>query len=415
MFRKLWLDVIMGTLFVFGTMGFVGSISQLNIFDAFDPIGEALGEMTITDLVMSKFRSDPIPDENVVLVNISSLSRPEIGLMLNIINQYNPRVVGIDTFFDYPKEDTLGDMILAEAFWNTENLVLANKFVTNVETDVPDSVHTSWPMFSDGAELAMVNLITTAKEQGDLKMCRSFWPKMKVKDDTLIAFAVKLASYLDPGAAQRFLERNVEEELIDFKGNVLDYGLTEFGTKFYALDVPDVFGENFTPETIEGKIVMFCYLGEYLGDRSSIEDKFITPINASYVGRALPDMYGGVIHANAISMILNENYIDYMTAEMGIAAAIVLCFLNVLLFTIIYKRIPRWYDGLSKMIQLIEALSLYLLMIVVFDSYNYKMELTLAIVAILLAGDLLEIYHGIVKNTFTKEGRRALFKADKLR
>ncbi len=414
MFRKLWLDVILGTAFIFGTMGLLGSISQFKIFEVFDPIGEALGEMTITDLVMSKLREDPIADERIVLVNIGTLSRPEIGMMLNIINEHNPKVIGIDTFFSFPKEDTLGDMILEESLANIENLILVNKFVTNPLTDTPDSTHSSWWTFSQYADEAFANLITNAKDQEDLKMCRSFWPKMVVNDDTLISFAVKMASYYDPEAAGRFLSRDVEEELINFKGNVLDYGATQFGTKYFALDVPDVFNMNFTPEMIEGKIVMFCYLGNYLGDRSSIEDKFITPLNSYYVGRALPDMYGGVIHANAISMVLSGDYINYMSDFQGWIAAIILCFLNVLLFTIIYKTIPKWYDGLTKIIQLIEALGLYFLMIMVFHWYNYKTELTIAIVAILLAGDLLEIFHGVVKNVFTREGRRSLFKANKL-
>ena len=90
---------------------------------------------------------------------------------------------------------------------------------------------------------------------------------------------------------------------MNFKGNVMDYGATRFGTAFFALDVPDVFGENFTPDMIQGKIVIFAYLGEILGDKKSFEDKFVTPLNARYAGNRLPDMYGGVIHANIISMI----------------------------------------------------------------------------------------------------------------
>jgi hypothetical protein len=42
------------------------------------------------------------------------------------------------------------------------------------------------------------------------------------------------------------------------------------------------------------------------------------------------------------------------------------------------------------------------------------MELGLAFFAIALSGDSLEVYHGVVKNSFTKEGRRSLFKPDKL-
>ncbi|MDH5608021.1 MAG: CHASE2 domain-containing protein [Cyclobacteriaceae bacterium] len=414
MFRKLWLDVILGTLFIFGLMGLFASVTAFRIFDVFDPIGEALGEMQMTDIVFSQLREDPPADERIVLVNMGDLPRRDIAVMLSIISQYNPAVIGIDSFFNFPKEDTLGDMMLAEAMAGVENLVLVTKLISNPETDIVDSVHYSWPLFSQFSEPAFASLPTDAKEQGDLKFCRSMWPQWEVNGERQVAFSVKLASYLDSAAAEDFLARGVEEELINFKGNVLDYGATEFGTVYSALDWMDVFQETFTPELIEGKIVLFCYLGEMLGDQKSLEDKFITPLNARYVGRTLPDMFGGVLHANVVSMILNRDYVDYMTHRQGLIVAVLLCLLNVLLFTIIYKRLPKWYDGITKVFQLIELGLLFTLMIVVFNKFNYKMDLTVAMVAIALAGDSLEVFHGVVKNVFTKAGRKSLFKPDKL-
>ena len=60
---------------------------------------------------------------------------------------------------------------------------------------------------------------------------------------------------------------------------------------------------------VEGKIVLFGYLGDRLG-APQWEDKFFTPLNESIAGRANPDMYGPVIHANIASMVLNDDYID---------------------------------------------------------------------------------------------------------
>ena len=75
---------------------------------------------------------------------------------------------------------------------------------------------------------------------------------------------------------------------------------------------------------------------------------------------------------------------------------------------------PKWYDGLTKLIQVIEAFALFTMVIIVFNAYDYKLEFNLAIVAILISGDLLEVYYGVIKNTFTKEGRRELTKLKKL-
>ncbi len=415
MFKKFWLDVILGTVFIFGMMGLFGSMTAFKIFDVFDPIGQALGEMELTDIVFSQLRDDPVADDRVVLVNLSDLQRGDIGMMLQIISQHNPAVIGIDSFFYNPKEDTLGDMMLMEGLASAPNLVLASKLFPHEIDPTQDSIIYSWEVFNSfAASNGFANLITDAQVQEDLKMCREFYPQFDIQGEQQIAFAVEMASYYDSAKAARFLERGNEVEVINYRGNVLDYGATKFGSKYYALDVPDVFEGNFVPEMIEGKIVMFCYLGKWLGDRESLEDKYYTPLNTKYAGRAFPDMYGGVVHANAISMILNEDYIDAMSDEAGYIFAVIICFLNVALFSLIYKKLPKWYDGITKLFQLMEIAFFVFANIYVLEFYSFKLEIGLGMVAVALAGDALEVYYGVVKNSFTKEGRKSLFKMDKL-
>ncbi len=415
MFRKFWLDVIFGTIFVFGLMGFFGSMSAFKIFDVFDPLGEALADMETTDIVFSQLRDDPVADDRVVLVNMGLLSRAEIGYMIQIINQYNPAVIGIDSFFYTPKEDTLGDMVFAEALAQVEHLVMAEKLIFHPEFPEKDTVYKSWDLFQNMAEEeAFVNLVTDASEQADLKMCRTFIPQHEINGKNHVAFGVKLASYFDKEKAEKFLKRNNREEIINYRGNVIDYGATKFGNKFFALDTEDVFRENFTPDMITGNVVMFCFLGKYLGDRESLEDKFYTPLNEIYIGRAFPDMFGGVIHANIVTMILNEDYIDTISSNKSTALGIFLALLNVALFSLIYKKIPKWYDGITKLFQLAEIAAFTFLILYLLDVHSFKLEMGLALVAIAISGDALEVYYGVVKNSFTREGRRSLFKVDKL-
>lgn len=415
MFRKFWLDVILGTAFIFGLMGLFNSVTAFKIFDVFDPIGEAFGDMEMTDIVFSQLRDDPVAEERVVLVNLSNLQRGEIGMMLQIISKYNPACIGIDSFFYDPKEDTLGDMMLMEGLASVDNLILAEKLLPDPEDPSNDTILYSWEPFNQfAASNAFVNLITDAEVQEELKMCREFNPTFDIKGDQRLAFAVQMAAAYDSAAAADFIARGNEVEIINYRGNVLDYGATKFGNKYYALDVPDVFNENFVPDMIEGKIVMFCYLGKFLGDRESLEDKFYTPLNEKYIGRAFPDMYGGVVHANIITMILNRDYINVMSEYAGIIFAIVLCFLNVALFSLIYKKIPKWYDGITKLFQLTEIAILVYGVIYVLELYSFKADIALATFAVGLAGDSLEVYYGVVKNAFTKEGRKSLFKVDKL-
>ena len=391
------------------------SVSAFKVFDMFDPIGEALGDMEFTDIYFSQLLDDPVADEDVVLVNIGLESRAGIAMMIDSISQHNPRVIGVDSFFDFPKEDTLGDIMLMEALGRVENLVMVSKLLYNEEIDEFDSIHTSWPWFTYNSDSAFANLITDAETQEDLKMCRNFNPVLTDSNGKVHeAFAVKLARHMAAEKADRFVNRGNEEEVINYRGNVLDYGATKFGNKYYALDVPDIFNSNYIPEIIEGKIVIFCFLGEYLGDRENFEDKFFTPLNETYIGRAFPDMYGGVIHANIVSMILNENYIFYLKDWQKFAVMIIGLFMNIMMFSWIYKKLPKWYDGITKVIQLIEVVGLTYIMVYVMDLYSVKLDLTYLLFAVALSGDGLEVFYGVVKNSLSKEGRKELFKVSRL-
>ena len=235
MFRRFWRDVILGTIFIMALMAFVATVvSEAKVFDIFDPIGDAFGDMEFTDIYFSQLLDDPIADERVVLVNTALESRASIAMMIDSISQHGPAVMGVDIFFDFPKEDTLSDMMLAEALGRVENLVMVSKLLYNEEADGFDSLHTSWPWFTYNADSAFANLITDAEVQQDLKMCRTFNPTLTdVNGKVHNAFAVQMASYYDKEKADNFVERGNEEEVINYRGNVLDYGATKFGNKYY--------------------------------------------------------------------------------------------------------------------------------------------------------------------------------------
>ena len=126
---KYWRDVVIGTTFILLVL--FGLAKFFTIFDFLDPVGDALEDVQITDQVFSNpaFRYEPPLDDNIVLVNFGRLDRRGIAQQMNILNKYKPRAIGIDTFFSSLKEDSIGDMMLADAMANTENLVLATQLL----------------------------------------------------------------------------------------------------------------------------------------------------------------------------------------------------------------------------------------------------------------------------------------------
>lgn len=109
-------------------------------------------------------------------------------------------------------------------------------------------------------------------------------------------------------------------------------------------------------------------------------------------------------------MILNQDFIGKQSRISSIATALVICFVTVLFFTVIYRRLPQWYDGLTKTIQVVVVLTIFTVNVIIFHWFNYKTSLTLSTIMVALAGDSLEVCYGLIKNIFSKHGRKLIFR-----
>jgi CHASE2 domain-containing sensor protein len=404
---RILLDTLIGTAFIFSLILMLHSFRFLGDVSFFDPIGDAIGDVEFTDIVFSELRQDPEVDTSIVLVNIGNLDRRAIARQVRILNACKPALIAIDGYFWSQKEDTLGDILLAEALENTPNLVLASKLNYNAPTGNYDSLACSHPIFMHG-DHGYANLETEALEQHQFKVCRSFPPTYAVNGVEQLSFSVRIAERFDAQAAHEFLSRGNETETINYRGNIMDYGQTRYGGRYMALDVDDVLLQRFETGALEGKILLLGYMGDNFEDRSW-EDKFFTPLNRKYAGRSNPDMFGVVVHANIVSMILKKDYINRQSDASSYWWALIICFGNVWLFTVIYHRLPNWYDGLTKGIQVLEVILILTFNVVVFHWFGYKTNLTLATIAVALASDGLEVCYGVLLNLFSSVGRQRIF------
>jgi len=415
--RKFWIDCLLATILVFVAMWAVVQITRLNVFNAFDSIGQALEDIDLTDYVFKELREEPKVDDRIVLVNIGNLDRRGIAEQIQIISKYNPRLIGLDIFFDCKTglrdtincpqlKDTFGNLMLSNAIREAGNVVLVTK-VLQADTLLPedkfDSLRRSDPDFREFALAeGFANLDTEAAYQDDVKTCREFHPVLDVNSNPHYAFGVQLAMLYDSTAASKIFDRGNETEVVNYRGNVVDFlGTTNYPQLFFTIDVDDVMTENFDPALFKDKIVIMGYLGAYLGD-PSWSDKFYTPLNKKLAGKANPDMFGAVVHANILAMILNQDYVEEMEEWQEIPMAIILCFLNVALFAWIHTNLPDWYDGITKLLQLLQLILYSLIMVEIFYLFSYKLNITLTLGAVALVGDVYEIYVGVVKNVYRK-------------
>lgn len=419
--KRFLLDCLFATLFVFGVLVAIREISQLNIFNVFDPLGQSLGDMEITDITFSRLREDPAIDTNIVIVNIGSLPRAGIAQQIRVISQFKPKVIGIDSFFDCKDcpsgnidslccplaYDTMSNLLLGSAISEAGNVVMVTKLLQTDslvkkygDINLYDSLEHSDELIRTGAFEGFANLETDAEHQEDLKSCRRFNPSARVNGETLYAFSVKMALLYDSVKAKKFLERDNQSEVINYRGNILDpYGASEFPGRYYTLDWDQALNpESFAPGLFKDKIVILGYLGNDLRD-TSWDDKFFTPLNKNYAGKTRPDMYGVVVHANIVSMILSEDYIEDLSFWEQILIAFIICYLNVALFTVINKKFGHWFDGMALLLQLAQIIACTIVMMFAFKWFNYKLNLTYTLAALALVGTCFELYTNVLSRS----------------
>ncbi|MBS1486492.1 MAG: CHASE2 domain-containing protein [Bacteroidetes bacterium] len=426
-----WFRSVSVTAFSFFLMWAFSGLFSLQLFNAFDPVGQALSDFELTDYAFSQLRPQPDVDQRIVLVNFGHIPRLDIAQQLAIINKYKPRVIGIDSYFNCEGGlydtircpqllDTLANNFLSDAIKEAGNVVLVSKLLQKTATaynqdmiDEYDSMEVSDPMFDRYSSHGFANLITDASYQEDVKQCRSFIPRMKINGRYENAFAVELAKRYDSTKVKKLFARGNEEEIVNYRGNVeltdiklktlqgKDLSTTNFRIMFYALDIEQLMKEEFDSSLLKDKIVILGYLGNYFGD-PAWEDKYFTPLNKKVAGRANPDMFGVVVHANIISMILNEDYVGEPPEWATLTIAIVLGILTVALFSIINEKWDMWYDALQVTIQIVQIILISGIMIYAFATYTYKIDLTLSMAVCALVGPAYDFLNPILKKIFEK-------------
>ncbi|MFZ9980830.1 MAG: CHASE2 domain-containing protein [Cyclobacteriaceae bacterium] len=421
---KFWLNCVFVTLFTFLVMGGLYEFTQLRIMEAFDPIGQAIGDVELSDIAFSHIREgEPKPDENITIVNVGNLKRGEIGEQIRNIARHKPKVIALDLMLNC---STLDSLTCAETFSFENNyifhsavreaealgikIVMAEKLQQTKalvekhgDIDLYDSIEHTDPFLRLNSFEGFVNLDTDAEHQEDLKLCREVNPLIMVNGHPELAFSVRVAMMFDSLKARKFLLRGNNSEVINFRGNTPDfYGATagSYSGRYQFLDAYQALDSaSFSQDMIRDKIVIFGFHGIDLMDRSW-EDKFFTPLNINYAGRSRPDMYGVVVHANAVSMILNEDYIDIMPLWLSIILSVVVTFLTAALFFKIENNIPIWYDLLSLVVQVIIFTFFSVIMLLAFSYFSLKMDFTLTLAAVALVGTCFELYNGGILRMF---------------
>ncbi len=364
-------DSTLVALLVFALIGLL-KFNPIN-FHVFD-LKEAWRDFELTDVYFSKIKSRDVHDTSVVIVDIDTLGRRRIAELVSRLSAHDAAVIAVDAYFSEPR-DPEADSALREAFKNAgPRLVLAGYFEEQEEGD--PAWHTSHEIFGRYT-VGHINLVGEHEAGSTI---RHFRPTLFDQH----ALAVEAVKKYDPRKAETILARGENYEIINYLGGI---------EQFTHLTADEILSEASFASLVKGKIVLLGYAGS-IGEKKSIEDAHFTPLNEHIGGRSLPDTYGVVIHANIISMILREDYINKVPTVVNVLLAVVVGMLHVLAYVYFFVRRHKWFHLVAKISQLVTSILLMFVVLLIMGA-GLKFEPALTLLVILLSVDVLYFYEPV--------------------
>ena len=345
------------------------------------PFEKVFKDFRYTDILYSKIRGTEYrPSKEIFLVNIDTLGRSGIAKELEIIARYHPKVVGLDVVF-IERRDSITDSFLKEKLASIPNLVIP-RFSEIRGKDLIDSIQMN-PYFGNFCA-GYVNFSGNDKRTSTV---RNYYPLLNGNQKTIRSFSAEVVRLYDQKKYDKLIKKQNHKEIINYSGN--------FGN-FPHFSSVDVLKNEERLKEIEGKIVLVGFFSD--NDISgSFEDKYFTPCNPEITGRTWPDMYGLVIHANAISMILDANYIHKVPLIVEIIMTILVCYFIISIYSSLYVKHSKWFHPVGKIIQLAFLILIIFIAFWLYEYFNILYETTLLIVVVVLSMDLLYFYEGLMK------------------
>lgn len=364
--------------FIFSCISLL-SLIVLNI-SFFDPFTQAFEDFTLTDLHYSRIKKqDQIYNGPVVLINLENKERKELAFLLQRIQEGNPKVVGMDVLFQSRKEDD--DSLLREQFALHKNYV----FSYFARFDEPEKNIYNNSFFTT-TKNGYANVVGENREYSTI---RYYYPFHKEQE----AFTTSMIRAYNPELLSRLKEYKGKPLEIHYYGNLENF-------RYYNFE--EIMDPTFDPQVLNGKIIVLGYLGTPGVNSRIDEDKLFTPLNSRLSGRSYPDMYGSVIHANILRMVLDKDYIRVIPGWL----------VAILTFLIVWLLLPPtcsllfkgdlWFNTIGTLAQLTGTIVIVFLSLLCYEVLNIKFDPGLLLGCLVLLPTLLNLYEAFLKFLYYK-------------
>jgi CHASE2 domain-containing sensor protein len=337
---------------------------------------QGFADFDIYDLYYSDTsKQNLIKDKDIVLVEIGN-DRSEIADQVKTLSRYSPKIIAIDATFEEPRDST-DDAKFSGEMKQHSNIVFATEFdkkehfIPNIFNTQNDDALSGYIDFSRNPPYAVI---------------RTYAPFTTIDGKQYDAFTSAIVRKVNLEKYQDLKKRNNNVELINYVGNLNNF-LNVSRADLNTLDSQQL-------ETLfKNKIVL---IGFFVKDPPLIlDDIYYSPLNEQVSGKSFPDMYGVVVHANILSMILNGRYANLASKTTSYFFAFLITFLLNLYFISRFHKKTHPAHSAFMLIQFLAILVVLLLFLLLFNWLLFKVPLEPIIIAMVLSLELLGLYKNI--------------------
>lgn len=361
-------------LFIFGCVSLL-SLVVVNI-SFFDPFTEAFEDFSLTDLYYSKIKNrSSIYEGPVVLVNIENRNRREIAVLLDRIQEGKPKTVVLDVVF--ANRQSSDDSLLQQVLYSNNNYVFGYAADFNAKKQ---SVYTH--SFFKPVANGYVNLVGEDKEFSTIRYYYPFFQNQS-------SLTSRVIEQYDQTLFEKLLKKKNKPLEIHYNGNLGNF-------RYYYFD--EVTDADFNTTVFKNQIVILGYLGlpQTKTQLKTDEDKFFTPLNPRLSGRSYPDMYGTVIHANILRMILEEDFVKVVPKWKTAVISFFIIWLLLPLMCGLFFKGDVWFNTTGTLVQLLGSIVIVFCTVLVYKHLNTRFDPGLLLGCLVLLPTFINLYEALL-------------------
>lgn len=377
-------EAFLATILVFLLIGILSVLPWG--FHGFDPIKEVLRDFSYTDVYYSKISQESAADTSIVLVNIGHADRAELAALVLAVGRASPSALGLDAYFSARADS--GTQQLAAAFAAQRARLVTGQFLYERPASAAPDAKNLGTVRLVGDVLApgrrgYLNFVGNDSVYGTVRSFQPFWT---AGGKQYASWSAELLRLADPKAFADLQGRKQVIEPIRYCGNL---------ERFVVYDAGQILEGQIPLQALRGKMVLLGFLGESRRSPASLEDLHYTPLNKKQIGHSLPDMYGCVIQANILSMMLHRNYVTTAPQWVDWLLAFGVCYLHILCFMYLHVNHPLWYHPLIVVVQFLSGAVLIYAMIELYVGANIDLSMSLPVLTVILAVDVISVYEAL--------------------